>query len=93
MAKSIMIRAAQRRTKGGILMALKDAKQNNQNHFSSHTTLRKDIKIAVVGSGPAGFYASQHLINHGGDKITVDIFERLPIPFGLKTRELNFLEM
>ena len=33
--------------------------------------------------GPAGFYASQHLINHGGDKITVDIFERLPIPFGL----------
>ena len=43
--------------------------------------------------GPAGFYASQHLINHGGDKITVDIFERLPIPFGLVSWLLILLIM
>jgi len=52
-------------------------------HNSSHAHLHRNIKVAVVGSGPAGFYASQHLLNHGDDNLTVDIFERLPVPFGL----------
>ena len=42
-----------------------------------------DPKICVVGSGPAGFYVTQHLIKQGGPNLTVDIFERLPVPFGL----------
>ena len=33
--------------------------------------------------GPAGFYTAQHLLRHGGDNLTVDIYERLPVPFGL----------
>jgi NADPH-dependent glutamate synthase beta subunit-like oxidoreductase len=36
-----------------------------------------------VGSGPAGFYVTQHLIKQGGPNLTVDIYERLPVPFGL----------
>jgi len=44
---------------------------------------KTDPKVCVVGSGPAGFYVTQHLIKQGGPGLTVDIFERLPVPFGL----------
>uniref|UniRef100_A0A3P9Q2U1 NADPH:adrenodoxin oxidoreductase, mitochondrial n=1 Tax=Poecilia reticulata TaxID=8081 RepID=A0A3P9Q2U1_POERE len=36
-------------------------------------------KVCIVGSGPAGFYTAQHLIKD----VEVDIYERLPVPFGL----------
>ncbi|KAI4787953.1 hypothetical protein KUCAC02_036157, partial [Chaenocephalus aceratus] len=39
-------------------------------------------KVCVVGGGPAGFYTAQHLIKARPD-VTVDIYERLPVPFGL----------
>lgn len=44
------------------------------------------IRIAVVGSGPAGFYTAGHLLKAsevGGREIDVDMFERLPTPWGL----------
>jgi ferredoxin/flavodoxin---NADP+ reductase len=41
------------------------------------------IRIAVIGSGPAGFYASGHLLKDPGGRIEVDMFERLPTPWGL----------
>src|ERR1700742_2048322 len=44
------------------------------------------IRIAVVGSGPAGFYTAGHLLKEDriGDRpIEVDMFERLPTPWGL----------
>uniref|UniRef100_A0A8C4DTG9 NADPH:adrenodoxin oxidoreductase, mitochondrial n=1 Tax=Dicentrarchus labrax TaxID=13489 RepID=A0A8C4DTG9_DICLA len=39
-------------------------------------------KVCIVGSGPAGFYTAQHLIKARPD-VDVDIYERLPVPFGL----------
>ena len=40
------------------------------------------LRVAVVGSGPAGFYAAGHLL--AADlAIEVDLFERLPTPWGL----------
>lgn len=39
------------------------------------------INVAVVGSGPAGFYTAQKLLKNLNVK--VDIFEKLPVPFGL----------
>lgn len=39
------------------------------------------INIAVVGSGPAGFYTTQKLVSR--DNIKIDIYEKLPVPFGL----------
>ncbi|XP_016846845.2 NADPH:adrenodoxin oxidoreductase, mitochondrial [Anolis carolinensis] len=39
-------------------------------------------RICIVGSGPAGFYTAQHLLKHH-KQAQVDIFEKLPIPFGL----------
>ena len=40
-------------------------------------------RIAVVGSGPAGFYTAGHLLADSGGLIEVDMFERLPTPWGL----------
>jgi ferredoxin--NADP+ reductase len=41
------------------------------------------IRIAVIGSGPAGFYAAGHLLKDADAGIEVDMFERLPTPWGL----------
>jgi ferredoxin/flavodoxin---NADP+ reductase len=37
-------------------------------------------RAAIVGSGPAGFYAADSLLKAG---LAVDVYERLPAPFGL----------
>ncbi|XP_043254193.1 NADPH:adrenodoxin oxidoreductase, mitochondrial-like [Colletes gigas] len=39
-------------------------------------------KICIVGAGPAGFYAAQHLLKTSSN-INVDILEKFPVPFGL----------
>lgn len=41
------------------------------------------LRVAIVGSGPAGFYAVQTLLKTDGLEFTVDMFDRLPTPFGL----------
>ena len=38
--------------------------------------------IAIIGSGPSAFYAAQALFKADFD-IKVDMFEKLPTPFGL----------
>jgi len=40
-------------------------------------------KIAVIGSGPAGFYVAGELFRQQSWSIKVDIFDRLPTPYGL----------
>lgn len=40
------------------------------------------IAIAIVGSGPAGFYAAEAIIKARPDA-QVDLFDRLPTPYGL----------
>jgi ferredoxin/flavodoxin---NADP+ reductase len=41
------------------------------------------FKVAVVGSGPAGMYAIQHLLEQTLFDVEIDLFERLPTPWGL----------
>jgi ferredoxin--NADP+ reductase len=41
------------------------------------------IRIAVIGAGPAGFYAAGHLLKDSAGQIEVDMLERLPTPWGL----------
>ncbi len=41
------------------------------------------VRVAVVGSGPAGFYAAGHLLASEEPAIEVDLIERLPTPWGL----------
>ena len=40
------------------------------------------LRVAVVGSGPAGFYAAGHLLD-ADLPVEVDMLERLPTPWGL----------
>ncbi|PAY23031.1 ferredoxin [Dietzia natronolimnaea] len=39
------------------------------------------LRVAVIGAGPAAFYTSGELLRHSG--VTVDMFDRLPTPYGL----------
>jgi ferredoxin--NADP+ reductase len=41
------------------------------------------VRIAVIGSGPAGFYAAGHLLKDSDGRVEVDMYERLPTPWGL----------
>jgi ferredoxin--NADP+ reductase len=45
-------------------------------------TPESPLRVAIVGSGPAGFYAAESLL---GDEraVEVDMLDRLPTPFGL----------
>ncbi|WP_310020355.1 FAD-dependent oxidoreductase [Croceicoccus sp. BE223] len=39
--------------------------------------------IAVIGSGPAGYYTAEAALKQWGDDVRVDVFDRLPVPYGL----------
>jgi len=41
------------------------------------------LRVAIVGSGPAGFYAAEALLSHPEIDVAVDMIDRLPTPFGL----------
>ena len=52
----------------------------------------KVLEVAVVGSGPAGLYTAEALVKHaaaldptgeGPVRVRVDVFDRLPTPYGL----------
>ena len=40
-----------------------------------------DLRVAVIGSGPAGVYAAGALLRAG--HVSIDVFDRLPAPYGL----------
>lgn len=40
-------------------------------------------RVAVVGSGPSAFYTAEALFKTQGAQVHVDLFDRLPVPFGL----------
>ena len=42
----------------------------------------KPLHIAIVESGPSGFYAAEALLR-AGKNVAVDMYEKLPVPFGL----------
>ncbi len=39
--------------------------------------------VAVIGSGPAGYYVAEACQKKFGDGVRVDIIDRLPVPYGL----------
>lgn len=41
------------------------------------------LRVAIIGAGPAGFYAADHLLSQKDVVVQVDMFDRLPTPFGL----------
>src|SRR5437773_9281708 len=43
----------------------------------------RPLRVAVVGSGPAGFYAADALLKSEDPCVEVDVLDRLPTPWGL----------
>ncbi|MBI2198907.1 MAG: FAD-dependent oxidoreductase [Candidatus Rokubacteria bacterium] len=41
------------------------------------------LRVAIVGAGPTGFYAADQLLKQQGVVAQVDMFDRLPTPYGL----------
>ena len=39
--------------------------------------------VAVIGSGPAGYYVAEGCQKLFGDQVHVDVIDRLPVPYGL----------
>src|SRR4051812_17455469 len=50
--------------------------------YSTEKTRRGRLRIAVIGSGPAGFYTAYRLMSRVKDAV-VDVYEQLPVPYGL----------
>jgi ferredoxin/flavodoxin---NADP+ reductase len=49
-------------------------------------TPENPLRVAIIGSGPSGFYAAGHLLkakSHPDLVAQVDVFDRLPTPWGL----------
>jgi ferredoxin--NADP+ reductase len=41
------------------------------------------LRVAIVGAGPSGFYAASQLLASAEPEFSVDLFDRLPTPYGL----------
>ncbi|MBI1847760.1 MAG: FAD-dependent oxidoreductase, partial [Candidatus Rokubacteria bacterium] len=46
-------------------------------------TAASPLRVAIVGAGPTGFYAAEQLLKQPAVVVEVDMFDRLPTPFGL----------
>ena len=57
--------------------------KNQPRHMSNPGTADQPLRVAVVGSGPAGFFVAQHLLAKPDLVVTVDLYDRLPTPYGL----------
>jgi ferredoxin--NADP+ reductase len=41
------------------------------------------LRVAIIGAGPTGFYAADHLLRQPGLVADIDLIDRVPTPFGL----------
>lgn len=41
------------------------------------------LRVAIIGAGPTGFYTAEHLFKRDGLVVEIDMYDRLPTPFGL----------
>jgi ferredoxin/flavodoxin---NADP+ reductase len=46
-------------------------------------TAARPLRVAIVGAGPTGFYVADHLLRSSTVVVEVDLFDRLPTPYGL----------
>ena len=46
-------------------------------------TTARPLRVGIIGAGPSGFFAADALIKQSDIPVSVDLFDRLPTPFGL----------
>jgi len=57
--------------------------KNDEVSISVTRTPERPLRVAVIGAGPAGFFAADALVKQKDVAVSVDLFDRLPTPFGL----------
>ncbi|XP_022695830.1 NADPH:adrenodoxin oxidoreductase, mitochondrial-like [Varroa jacobsoni] len=62
-------------------ISLSISSSNHQQSLAKSITTQANIKVCVIGAGAAGFYTAQHILK--SPNTVVDIYESLPVPFGL----------
>lgn len=50
--------------------------------MDSAVTADTPLRVAIIGAGPSGFYAAEQILK-GNEHAQVDLFDRLPTPYGL----------
>lgn len=51
--------------------------------MTSLGTTENPLRVAIIGSGPAAFYAADYLMKQPPLVVEIDMFDRLPTPYGL----------
>src|SRR5579871_973647 len=46
-------------------------------------TDESSLRVAIIGAGPSGFYAAGQLLAVAEPEFAVDLYDRLPTPYGL----------
>ena len=46
-------------------------------------TQENPLRVAIIGSGPSGFYTVSNLLKQSDLVVEMDMFDRLPTPYGL----------
>ncbi len=46
-------------------------------------TAANPLRVAIIGSGPSAFYAADYLQKQSGLVVQIDMYDRLPTPYGL----------
>jgi ferredoxin--NADP+ reductase len=46
-------------------------------------TASAPLRVAIVGAGPTGYYAADHLFRQPGLVVEIDMYDRVPTPYGL----------
>ena len=46
-------------------------------------TPERPLRVAIIGAGPTGFYTADHLLRNAQVVVEVDLYDRLPTPYGL----------
>ncbi|OQR71571.1 NADPH:adrenodoxin oxidoreductase [Tropilaelaps mercedesae] len=60
-------------------VSLSTSAPNRRQHSTAAANV--NVKVCVIGAGAAGFYTAQHVLK--SPNTVVDIYESLPVPFGL----------
>lgn len=51
--------------------------------MSTLGTTARPLRVAIIGAGPSGFFATASLLKQKDVHVQVDLFDRLPAPYGL----------
>lgn len=51
--------------------------------MSTLGTTQRPLRVVIIGAGPSGFYAASALLDQPGLDVSIDMYDRLPAPYGL----------